>query len=106
MPRGTGVRPFPNRRSRDELDRRVRAEDELRAGLDHAPEAIMDPAARMGRSLDEQKLARQLDGPQRSQPDAVCGLVDGERELGLHARPYVLQLRAHGSVYPLLSQRK
>ena len=41
-------------------------------------------------------------GSQGREPDAVRGLVDDECELGLDARPYVLELTAHGSVYPPL----
>ncbi len=49
----------------------------------------------------DEALADELDRAQRVEPDAVGGLVDDERELGLHARPYVLELAAHGSVDPL-----
>jgi hypothetical protein len=93
-------------RSRDEGELGVRSEDELDAGLKQASEAIVYPAAGLRWSLDEQQLAGQLNGAERSKPDAVCGLVDGEREFSLHPRPYVLELGAHGSVYPLLSPRK
>ena len=44
----------------------------------------IQPQACGGR-FDEQALAGELDGAQRLEPDAVGGLVDGERKLGLHA---------------------
>ena len=49
---------------------------------------------------------RELAGGQRLEPDAVGGLADGGGQLGLHARPYVLQLGAHGSDNLLLPGRK
>jgi hypothetical protein len=84
----------------------VRSQDQLDAGLEQVPEAVVDPAARLRRSFDDQPLARELDRAQRRQPDAVRGIVDRKRELGLHARPYVLELGAHGSVYPLLFRER
>ncbi len=61
---------------------------------------------RVRRRLDDEAVVGELDGAQRLEPDAVGGLVDDERKLGLHPRPYVLELEAHGSVSPLLSQRQ
>ncbi len=84
----------------------VGPEDELDAGLDRPSEALADPAARVRRGLDEQVVIVELDRAQRLEPDAVGGLVDDERKLGLHPRPYVLELVAHGSGSPLLSQRQ
>jgi len=57
-------------------------------------------------ALDDELLAGEFHGSQGSEPDPVGGLVDSQGKLFLHARPYVLELGAHGSVYPLLSPRK
>jgi hypothetical protein len=84
----------------------VGPEDQLDAGLDDAPEAVVDPVAGVWRGLDHELLSGELDWPQGGQPDAVRGLIDCEGKLVLHARPYVLELGAHGSVCPLLSSRK
>jgi hypothetical protein len=68
----------------------VRPEDELDGVLDHVPEAPTDPPARLGRRLDREALADQLDRMQIAQPEAVGRLVHDGGELRLHARPYVL----------------
>src|SRR6202035_4077095 len=90
----------------DQLDAGTGAEDELDAGGEDLAEAIADPAAGVGRGFDEETVPVELQGTQRLEPDVVGGLVYGEGDLGLHPRPYVLELGAHGSVDPLLSQRK
>ena len=82
--------------------RRAGAEHELDARLDHLAEALViqlqawTGACRTSWSLDE------LERLERLEPDAIGGLVDDERELCLHPRPYVLELGTHGSVDPLL----
>ncbi len=88
---------------RGDLNAHIRSEHELDAGLDHPPEALANPAAGMRGSVEQQPLLVELDGVQRLEPDAIGRLVDHERELGLHSRPYVLELLAHGSGDPLLS---
>ena len=80
-----------------QLDGRVRAEHELDAGLDHAAEATLDPAAALGRRLDDEPFAEQLDRAQVGEPDPVGRLVDHERQLRLHARPCLLKLGTHCS---------
>ena len=67
-----------------DLDVRLGPEHELDAGLDHPSEALANPAAGMRGRIDEQALVVQLDHAQRLEPDAVGGLVDDERKLGLH----------------------
>jgi hypothetical protein len=62
------------------------------------PEAIGDPAAAAWRGEHNQPPVRELDGLQRLQPGVIRGLADGEREVLLHPRPYVLELGVHGSV--------
>jgi hypothetical protein len=84
----------------------VRSEDQLDARLDDPSETVVDPIARVRRGFDEESVAGELHGPQRGEPDPVGRLVDSEGKLLLHARPYVLELGAHGSVNPLLSPRK
>ncbi len=85
---------------------RAVAEDELDAGLDHLAEALSDPPACMRRGFDEQTIVDELGGAKRLEPDAVGGLIDDEGKLCLHPRPYLLELLAHGSASPLLSQRQ
>src|SRR5262249_38264629 len=94
-----GVRPGSGRA---ELDGGVCAEDELDGLLDHAPETTLDPAAGLGRRLRRELPPDQFGRPQPAEPEAVGGLVHDAYELRLHARPYVLELEAHGSVYPPL----
>ncbi len=88
----------------DELDARAVAEHIGRAGVEQPPKAVVNPDARGPGRLYEQPVLAELARLQRLEPDAVRALVDGERELGSYARPYVLELFAHGSVDPLLSQ--
>ena len=91
----------------DELDDHVWAEHQRDARVEHPSEAPADPRAGVLGGFDRQALVRRARAsPQGLEPDAVRGLVDGECQLSLHARPYVLQLGAHGSVYPLLPRRK
>src|SRR4029077_1838667 len=87
----------------DQLRDRVRPEHLCDAVAEDPAKAVADPAASLGWGFDQQAPARELTRAQRLQPDAVGGLVDGEGKLCLHACPYVLELGAHGSVYPLLS---
>jgi hypothetical protein len=58
------------------------------------------------RSLDQEAVGGEVDRAQWLEPHVVGGLVDGERKLCLHPRPYVLELGAPSGVHPLLSQRK
>lgn len=89
----------------DELDDGPSPQDELRARLDYPAEARLDPALRVRRGLDQETVTGELERAQGRQPDAIGGLVDREGELGLHPRPYVLELVAHGSVdRPLLPE--
>ena len=91
----------------DELDGRVGPSTSVDAGLEHAPEAVAGSSGRRaaGASTTRRSPASSTRA-QRLEPDAVGGLVDARGELGLDARPYVLELGAHGSVDPLLSERK
>ena len=89
-----------------QLDAGVGSEDELDARLDDPAEALVYPAARVHRRVHDEAILGQLDGTERLQPDAIGGLVDDDGELGLHPRPYVLELGAHGRVSSLLSQRR
>ena len=93
-------RRSPARRAR----RSCRAEHLLDAGLEHAPEALADPAAACARRLQVSCPRR---APAAAAARARCGRSARrrQRELGLHARPYVLELGAHGSVNPLLPER-
>ena len=83
----------------------MRAKNELDARLDDPAEAIVDPAAGVRRGFDEKAVLGEIHSAQWPEPGAVGGLVDDEGELGLHPRPYVLELDAHGSAYRLLSQK-
>ena len=82
--RGCGPRRRSGRWRPDELGDCVLAEHQCDTVLDDPAEAVLNPALGVRRSLDQQPLPVELEGPKRSQPDAVCGLVYGERELGLH----------------------
>ena len=93
-------------RRAEKLDTERVAEDELDAGVDHGTEALPDPAARVGRSLDDEAILCEIYGAQRLEPDAVGGLVDDRCKLGLHPRPYVIELIAHGASNPLPSWRQ
>jgi hypothetical protein len=90
----------------DELDGRAVADDLRGAGLEHAPEPVADPSATLRWRLQGQLPSIEFQRLQRREPDPIGGLVDGQRKLGLHARPYVLELGAHGSVNSLLSQEE
>jgi hypothetical protein len=74
-------------------------EDEGDRVVQQRSEAIADPSAAVRRSEDDETLLGELDCPQWLQPCVVGGLTDGERELVLYPRPYVLELSVHGSVY-------
>ena len=87
----------------NELERRVRAENEPDARLQHLAEAIANPPAGVRRSLNQEAIGGEVDRTQGLEPHVVGGLIDGEGKLCLHPRPYVLELGAHGGVYPLLS---
>jgi hypothetical protein len=89
-----------------QLDARARAEHADGARVEQSPEAVANPAARLWRRVEQQARAVDFARTQRCQPDPVGELVDARRELALHACPYVLELGAHGSVDPLLSQKK
>jgi hypothetical protein len=88
----------------DELDACGWTEGELDARLDDSAKALADPTAGVWRGFDEKAILRELDGAEWLEPDAVGGLVDDEGKLGLHPRPYVLELAVHGSVDSLLSE--
>src|SRR5664279_4782125 len=87
----------------DELHDRLAPEDQLGAGLEDRAEAVLDPAAGVRWRPDQEALTVELERAQRLQPEVVGGVLDGQGELGLHPRPDVLELAAHGSVDWLLS---
>src|ERR1700691_3495727 len=90
----------------DELDGEIVPHHARRTSLYDPSEPVPHPPAGLLGGLDREVSRRQLASPQGLEPDAVGLLADGVRELGPHARPYVLQLGAHGSVNPLLLGRK
>lgn len=68
----------------DDFDGDRRFDDVGGAGLEHASEALANPRARRGRRFEQQPPAAELARAQRSEPDAVGAVVDGEGKLGLH----------------------
>jgi len=73
------------------------------AGLKYASEALPDPAVGLGGSLENQRVAVEIQGPQWLYPDAKDRLLDGGRKLCLDLGPDVLELCAHGSENLLLA---
>ena len=84
----------------DELDHRVWPEDPRGCDLQGAAEAFADPSTGLWMGFEEQPLGKERACSQRLEPDPVGGLINGNRELCLHARPGVFELGAHGSVDP------
>ncbi len=82
--------------------RRAGPQDELSARLDDSSEATLDPAACARWCLEHEVFPGELDRAQRIEPHAEGWLVDDQGQLGLHPRPYLLQLEAHGSTCPPL----
>jgi hypothetical protein len=85
----TGSRPFATgvveALPADEFDRDIHADCGRGARLENSPKASADPSTGLWRSLDQQTLPGELAWLESLEPDAVGRLLDGTRELSLHA---------------------